>query len=121
MNTVTLLGNLGRDPETTITQNGTKIANASIATYAGKDRPPDWHRLVGFSKTADFLAGAKKGDCICVEGRIQYRDWTDKDGNKRTSTEIVVGRVHFTGPRSRGDGESTPDSGQGFNEEEIPF
>jgi single-strand DNA-binding protein len=104
INKVTLMGNLGRDPEIRTTQDGTPIANLSIATEESwKDRNTgerrakvEWHRVVVFGRSdgpgltkmiGDYL---QKGDKAYVEGQLVTRKWQDKDGNDKFTTEIHV-------------------------------
>ncbi len=99
LNKVTLLGNLGRDPEIRTTQNGKKIANFSIATserWRGSDgqqqERTEWHRIVVFS---EGLVGVieryvKRGSKLYIEGQLQTRKWQDKQGQDRYSTEVVL-------------------------------
>ena len=100
INKVTLMGNLGADPEVRVFQNGDQVANFSIATSeTWKDRntgerreKTEWHNVSvlhqGFAKVAEkFL---KKGSKVCIEGKLVTRKWQDQDGNDRYSTEVVV-------------------------------
>ncbi|NRA03075.1 MAG: single-stranded DNA-binding protein [Myxococcales bacterium] len=101
LNKVMLIGNLGRDPELRYTQSGQAVANFTLATNENwknksgeREERTEWHRLVVWGRQAevarDYLA---KGRQIFVEGRIQTREWEDKEGQKRTTTEVVVN--HF--------------------------
>ena len=144
VNKVILIGNLGRDPELRYTQNGQAVANFSIATserFGGRDggepqERTEWHRIVTWGKTAENCAQyLAKGRSVYIEGRLQTRDWEDKDGNKRTTTEISAQRVQFLGgPRSGasstgggggassgGDASSGPDPTPGPPPDDIPF
>ncbi|EFI4226659.1 single-stranded DNA-binding protein [Escherichia coli] len=99
INKVTLIGNLGQDPEIRCMQNGVTVANLSIATSeTWRDKQSgeikentEWHRVVIYNKLAeisrDFLC---KGMQIYIEGTLRYRKWTDKDGEEHYTTEIVV-------------------------------
>lgn len=104
MNKVILIGRLGRDPELRYTDKGTAVANLSLATdYRAKGRDPEttWHRIVAWDKTADICAKyLAKGRQVGVEGRIQVREWKDKQGNDRKTTEIVAERIEFIGSKS---------------------
>ncbi|MED5395728.1 MAG: single-stranded DNA-binding protein [Pseudomonadota bacterium] len=106
VNKVILVGNLGRDPEMRVTQNGDKIANMSVATSENwKDRETgerrektEWHRVVVFDK---FIADIcekylKKGSKVYVEGQLQTRQWTGTDGIEKYFTEVVLGRFNST-------------------------
>ncbi|EEQ4618751.1 single-stranded DNA-binding protein [Escherichia coli] len=99
INKVTLIGNLGQDPEIRCMQNGVTVANLSIATSeTWRDKQSgeikentEWHRVVIYNKLAeisrDFLC---KGMQVYIEGTLRYRKWTDKDGEEHYTTEIVV-------------------------------
>lgn len=103
MNKVFLKGRLGKDWE--IKELGeNKVANTSLATsekYKGEDITM-WHRLKAWNKIAETLTKhTGKGDELLLEGEIQYSNWVDKEGNKRTSTEIKVNWVDFSGNKSK--------------------
>lgn len=106
INKVLLLGNLGRDPELRSTPKGNKVLNFPMATSRRwKDRETeevhvetDWHRIVVWGRQAEVLSEyLKKGSQVHVEGRIQTRSWSDKDGAKRYTTEIVASRIQMLG------------------------
>ncbi len=105
LNKVMLIGHLGRDPEMRYTASGLAIANINLATterFKGEDRT-EWHRIVVFDKLAEICGQyLTKGKQVYFEGRIQTREWTDKEGNKRWSTEVVANNMVMLG--SRGDG-----------------
>jgi single-strand DNA-binding protein len=93
VNRVQLIGRLGKDPELRTTPNGTSIATFSLATdeKKGKQKHTEWHRIVTWQKLAEICDQyLEKGSLVYVEGRIQTRQWNDRDGNKRTTTEIVA-------------------------------
>jgi single-strand DNA-binding protein len=104
MNKVQLGGRLGADPEVKYLPDGKMVANVNIATsndYKDKKdewvkRPASWHRLVAFGDVAEQLAKYAKGNKLEVEGKIIYRSWEDKEGNKRTTTEIQVWKITGT-------------------------
>lgn len=140
VNKVILVGNLGSDPEVKYLPSGMAVANFNIATtekWTGKDGNPgektEWHRIVVFGKTAENCQKyLKKGRQIYVEGRIQTREWNDKEGNKRTTTEIVANQVTFLGSgpgRSEGGRETAAPEGNfvsepsplGSSDDDIPF
>jgi single-strand DNA-binding protein len=116
VNKVILIGNLGRDPETRYSPDGAAITNVSIATTdtwkdkasGEKQEKTEWHRVVFFDRLAE-IAGEylKKGSQVYVEGRLQTRKWTDKDGNERYTTEIRAERMQMLG--SRGGGQAPGD------------
>ncbi|MBW2713404.1 MAG: single-stranded DNA-binding protein [Deltaproteobacteria bacterium] len=105
INKVILIGNLGRDPELKYTQSGQAVCNFSIATtekWKGKDgqmqEKTEWHRIVAWGKTGELCSQyLSKGRPVYIEGRLQTRDWEDKDGNKRQTTEINANTVQFLG------------------------
>ena len=118
LNKVMLIGNLGRDPEIRYTQNGTAVANFTMATTEYWNDPggerrekTEWHRIVVWAKQAEFVGEyLKKGRSVYVEGSLQTREWTDRDGNKRVTTEIRAQRVQALGARgeARNDRQSEP-------------
>jgi len=112
VNKVILLGNLGRDPETRYTTGGDAVTNLNIATSeqwkdksGEKQERTEWHRVVLFGRTAE-IAGEylKKGRSVYIEGRLQTRKYTDKDGVEKYSTEIVADRMQLIGGREGGGG-----------------
>ena len=105
LNRVTLIGHLGVDPELRYTATGTAVVNFRIATSESwrdidgkrQDRT-EWHRIVVWGKPAEACGEfLRKGRCVCVEGRLQTRTWTDRDGQARYTTEIVASHVTFLG------------------------
>lgn len=108
VNKVILVGRLGRDPETRYTSGGQAVANFSMATDESyKDRNgerqkrTEWHKIVVWGKQAEIAQQyLKKGSLLYVEGRIQSREWQDKEGNKRTSFEIVANSFRMLGSRT---------------------
>jgi single-strand DNA-binding protein len=112
VNKAILVGNLGRDPELRHTQNGQAVANFTLATsetWTDKNgervERTEWHRIVAWGKTGEMCAQyLSKGRTVYVEGRIQTREWEDKTGNKRYTTEINAQTVNFIGPRGSGGG-----------------
>jgi single-strand DNA-binding protein len=147
VNKVTLIGNLGRDAEIRNTGGGTTIANLRLATTDRRKAQDgtwqdhtEWHAVVAFGKTAEVMEKwGKKGKMLYVEGRIQTREYTDKDGNKRWSTEIVANEIRMLGGKGEGEGQGqgrssgAPDRSRsagrspepsgdfGGADEEIPF
>jgi single-strand DNA-binding protein len=105
VNKVILIGNLGRDPEVKYTQSGTAVANLSVATNevwtdkAGqKQERTEWHRVVVWGKQAQVISEhLAKGKQVYVEGSLQTRSWDDREGNKRTTTEVRAVRVLMLG------------------------
>src|SRR6059058_2133353 len=110
VNKVILVGRLGRDPETRYTGSGQAVANFSLATDESyKDRNgerqkrTEWHKIVVWGKQAEIAQQyLKKGSLVFIEGRIQSREWQDKEGQKRTSFEIVANNFRMLGGRADG-------------------
>ncbi len=108
VNRVILVGRLGKDPEMRYTPNGTAVCKFSLATDEGwrdqtgqLQKRTEWHNIVAWSKLAENCQKLlTKGKQIYVEGRIQTRQWDDRDGNKRTTTEIVIGTMRLLGSRA---------------------
>jgi single-strand DNA-binding protein len=116
VNKVTIIGNLGRDPEVRYTPDGASITNVTIATTdtwkdkatGEKKEATEWHRVVFFGKLAE-IAGQylKKGRQVYVEGALRTRKWTDKEGQERYTTEIVANEMKMLGTRE-GMGDAPP-------------
>lgn len=107
LNHVCIMGRLARDPELRTTGSGKHVASFSVAVErdfsADGKRECDFLECVAWGKTGEFVSRYfTKGKMICVEGRVQNRDWQDKDGNKRRSTEIIASGVHFCGDSANG-------------------
>jgi len=123
LNRVILIGNLGRDPEVKYLPSGQAVANFSVATNErwqnkeGKtEERTEWHRIVVYGKQAENCGEyLSKGRSVCIEGRLQTREWDDKNGQKRSTTEIVANRVVFLG--SKGEGAAK----EAVAEEEIVY
>jgi single-strand DNA-binding protein len=130
VNKVILVGNLGRDPEIRSTQDGTRVANLSVATSeswrdknSGERRErTEWHRVVVFN---DHLVGVcekylKKGSKIYVEGALQTRKWTDQSGQEKYTTEVVLqkfrGELTMLDGRGGGGAGDSDDAGGGFGD-----
>ena len=121
VNKVILVGNLGRDPEVRHTQDGKPIVNLSLATSeTWKDRQTgerkersEWHRVVifneGLAKVAEQYL--KKGSTVYIEGQLQTRKWTDKDGAEKYTTEVVLGKFRGELTMLDGRGEGGASSG----------
>ena len=106
VNKVTLIGNLGADPESRTTQNGGAVSTVRLATAESwRDKETqelqertEWHRVVFFGRTAEVVTQyLTKGSQIYVEGRIRTQKWQDKDGNDRYTTEIVANEMQMLG------------------------
>ena len=130
VNKVIIVGNLGRDPEVRYTPNGSAVCNVTVATSrvrknkesGDKSEDTEWHRIVFFDKLAE-IAGEylKKGRSVYVEGRLQTRTWTDKDGVEKYTTEIVASEMQMLGGREGlGGGGAGDDAGGGGYERSPP-
>lgn len=139
INKVMLIGRLGQDPELKYTPSGTAVCNFSLATSESwtdkqgqKQEKTEWHRIVVWGKIGElcnqYLA---KGRQAYIEGALQTRQWEDKDGNKRYTTEINAKTVQFLGGQSANAGQSQGAGNQGpgydptedssFTADDIPF
>ncbi|HUJ98046.1 MAG TPA: single-stranded DNA-binding protein [Stellaceae bacterium] len=125
VNKVILIGNLGRDPEIRSTQDGTRIANLSVATSENwrdkasgerKERT-EWHRVVVFNdRLVEVIEKyLKKGAKVYLEGALQTRKWTDNSGQERYTTEVVLQR--YRGELTMLDGRGGGGGGEGYAEE----
>lgn len=129
LNTITIMGRLTKDPELRRLDSGTAVSSFAIACerdYAqqGGEKVTDFIDIVAFGKTAEFAEKFfTKGRMAVVSGRLQIRGWTDKDGNKRRSAEILADRVYFGDAKRDGDAQ---DSKSDFtevqgDEDDLPF
>ncbi len=127
VNKVIIMGHLGKDVEMRYQPSGGAIANFSIATSetfkdkdGNKQEKTEWHRIVLFGRTAE-VAGEylRKGSMAYVEGRLQTRKWTDKEGQERYTTEIVGDRLQLVGGRNDG-GNRSDDHGQDERQSSRP-
>lgn len=117
LNHITIMGRLVRDPELRRTPAGVAVASFTVAVdrdFAGKDggkKETDFIDCVAWRNTAEFVAKSfAKGSMIVVSGRLQMRNWTDRDGNKRVSAEIVAsdnGGIYFAGPKNGQSGKGS--------------
>ncbi len=130
VNKVILVGNLGKDPEVRHTQDGKSIVNLSIATSENwrdkssgeKREKTEWHRVVifneGLAKVAEQYL--KKGQTVYIEGQLQTRKWTDKDGVEKYSTEVVLqnfrGELHMIGGKPGSGGDASYSGGDDFGQ-----
>lgn len=121
LNKVMLIGNLGKDPDLRYTASGQAVCDFNIATSENftdregqKQERTEWHRIVVWARQAENCKRyLSKGSKVFVEGRLQTREWEDKSGSKRYTTEIVANNVQFLNTRSGG-------GGAGFDEPPPP-
>ncbi|MBI3451028.1 MAG: single-stranded DNA-binding protein [Acidobacteria bacterium] len=144
VNKVILVGNVGRDPELRYTPGGAAVAQFSMATTENwtaktgeKQERTEWHRIVVWGKMAEIVNQyVKKGRQVYVEGALQTRQWDDRNGQKRTTTEVKALQVVFLGSGGGGGASRTaspaaeqpgpgpddaPPGDASFPEEDIPF
>jgi single-strand DNA-binding protein len=114
VNKVILVGNLGSDPEVRYTPSGRAVANFSLATTerftnkeGEKEERTEWHKIVAWARLGEICGEyLTKGSKVYIEGRLQTRNWEDRDGNKRYTTEIVAQAMQMLGGSKKG-GEVT--------------
>jgi single-strand DNA-binding protein len=144
LNKAILIGNLGKDPEIRYTPDGSPVASFSLATSetwtdksGSRQEHTEWHNIIAWNRLADLCKRfLSKGRQVYVEGRIRSREWSDRDGNKRRTTEIIASQIVLLGSRSQGmEATAAPlDSGQrssaesdqafgdsGITDSDIPF
>jgi single-strand DNA-binding protein len=122
VNKVIIVGRLGKDPEVRYTPNGQAVANFTVATSDNwtdktsgeKQEKTEWHRVVVWGRLAELSRDyLKKGKQVYLDGRLQTRNWDDKDGNKKYITEIVANNIQFLG--SATDRTETPSNTDGVD------
>ena len=133
VNKAIIIGNLGRDPEVRFTQGGSAVCNFSVATsekWRDKDgqnqESTEWHRIVAWGKLAELCGEyLAKGRSVYVEGSIQTREWADKEGQTRYTTEIKAREVKFIGGHGgRGGGQdyaARDDRNPPPHDTDVPF
>jgi len=136
VNKALLIGRLGADPEVRYTPDGTMVTNFRLATdLQWKDKngeklqKTEWHRIVAFGKLAEICSNyLSKGKLIFIEGRIQTRSWEDKDGVKRSTTEIIAANMQMLDSKGQTrsqdaavDDQAAVYSGLDQNPEDVPF
>ena len=139
VNKVVLVGHLGGDPETRFTPSGTAVANFNLATnQTWRDAngelqdKTEWHRCVMFGKSAEMSGELlKKGQLCYLEGKLQTRNWEDKDGVKRYTTEVIcdiftmlgrrIDNQNEQGRNQNEQGQAAPVTSDGDDEDDLPF
>ena len=126
LNKVMLIGRLGADPEVRYTQNGTPVANFRIATNHRVKRGEEWeevtewHRIVAWNRLADTCSQyLRKGMLVYVEGSLRTREWEDREGNRRWSTEIIARDMQMLEPKGASQ-QAAPESGGDVELEPLP-
>ena len=128
LNHITIMGRLTRDPELRYTQSQTPVASFSLAvdrdfgSRDGGEKQTDFIDCVAWRSTAEFVSKYfQKGSMAVVSGRLQIRDWTDREGGKRRSAEVVVDNIYFRESRRRDSSEgSSYDSRSSYSSYEAP-
>ena len=117
LNHITIMGRLTRDPEIRYTQSQTPVTSFTLAVdrdFGGRDggdRQTDFIDCVAWRQTAEFVSKYfTKGSMAVVSGRLQIREWTDREGGKRRSAEVVVDNIYFGESKRREGGEMRSDS-----------
>lgn len=133
VNKVILIGRLGKDPEVRYTPDGAMVTNFTLATdesYKDKNgekvQKTEWHRIVTYRKLAEICGNyLVKGKLIYIEGKIQTRSWEDKEGVKRSTTEIVANDMKMLDSKGQAKAEGPyPDAGNagaGNGPDDVPF
>jgi len=117
MNKVILIGRLGADPELKYTPNGTAQAKLNLATSerwkdndGNNQEKTEWHRIITWRRQAEFAGEwLKKGQLVCVEGKLQTRSW-EQEGQKKYMTEVVADNITMLGSKSEGSADKSPDA-----------
>lgn len=114
---ISLIGNLGKEPETRISENGTLVASFSIASNSfknsaeGKVQKTDWFRVIAFGKQAETLARfVRKGSRLCVQGRLTFNPWLDRKGNPQVGADIILNEFEFLPGGRRDDGSASAEA-----------
>ena len=133
LNKAEIIGNLGSDPEIRYTPSGDAVANFSVATTESwrdkntgeQKESTEWHRVSIFGKLAEIADQyLKKGSQVYIEGKIQTRKWTDKDGIERYSTGINANKLLMLGSRNESQQTSSPatsNQSHEIDDEDVPF
>ena len=136
VNKVILIGRVGRDPEIRQMQSGKSVVNLSLATTSKRKdangnniEDTQWHRLTAYDKLAEIIGQyVHKGSLLYVEGSLKYGKFTDKDGNEKNTTDIVIGQMQMLGSKGESHGETRRNNEneqqrqQSFDEDEdLPF
>lgn len=128
VNKVILIGRLGADPEVKYLSSGTTVANFRIATSetrtnrsGEKTTTTEWHRIVAFGRLAEICGEyLNKGKQVYIEGRLRTRSWEDKDGNRKSTTEIVASQMKMLGAPGAPAEVSAPEKEIDIDQEAIP-
>ena len=130
MNSITVAGTIGKDAEVKYLANGDAICNFSVADSQGRDKPTIWWNCGLYGKRAESLSQyLVKGQAVTVTGSVSEREWTDKEGNKRSLTEILASNMQMLESKGQGRGQDavmdepmpTYGLGEPMPEDDVPF
>lgn len=131
MNKITLIGNLGADPELRSTNNGINVCTFRIGVSrsykdASGEKPTDWIQIVAWRQLGELCSKyLSKGNKVAIDGSLQTRQYEDKQGNKRTAFEVVADNVEFLTPKdkstNKSDFDETMQEDDSFDESSLPF
>ena len=121
LNKVFIMGYVGKDPETKYLPNGTALSTFSVATTEKqKDKEPktEWHNVVAFGRLAEVVEKyVTKGSPVLIVGRLRYREWEDKEGNKKRVAEVLANELKLLASKEK-EGSS---GSEGIDDDSIPF
>ena len=125
LNRIIIMGNLTRDPDLRYTQAQTAVTSFTLAVERdrageGEQRSADFIDCVAWRSSAEFVSrNFHKGDRACVSGRLQLRDWTDKEGNKKRNAEVIVENIYFCEKKNYQ--TAAPQQYEDISDEDLPF
>ena len=130
LNKAMIIGRVGKDPELRYMQNGNPVCNFSVATSetwndkntGEKQERTEWHRITVYGKLAEICAEwLTKGKQVYIEGKLQTREWEDKEGNKKTTTEIIANTMQMLGSVGECKPKEEPKQEPKTTDDDIPF
>jgi len=130
LNKAMIIGRVGKDPELRYMQNGNAVCNFSVATSESwndkntgeKQERTEWHRVTVYGKLAEICGEyLTKGNQNYIEGKLQAREWEDKEGNKKTTTEIIASTMQMLGSVGEGKQKEEPKQKPKTTDDDIPF
>ncbi|HUG42885.1 MAG TPA: single-stranded DNA-binding protein [Acidobacteriota bacterium] len=133
VNKVILIGRLGRDPELRRTASGSAVANFSLATDESwvdangqRQSRTEWHNIVAWRRLGEICGEfLKKGRLVYIEGKMQTREWDDRDGNKRRTTEVIASNMQMLESKGQAQHpsgeEQVSDMEVGITDDDVPF
>lgn len=129
LNKIMIIGHVGQNPEMRFTPNGNPVTTFTVATNRRRATPEgeqreetQWFRVVAWNKLAEICSQyLTKGQRVYVEGRLQTRDWEDKDGRTRTTVEIIANDLIMLSPKARGEEGESELATEEMPAEDLPF